>query len=129
MKLHIKREMEERRMAITAMEIAQEMGRIIAQNKGIMWMKAYISEVYRIYFESNIQIEKHIQDEIQYNVVPMSMECIFNQSPATECETVIKVAMINGEPQIQIGPSEVIEPKIEIKLEYDKEYLKKVLED
>ena len=84
MKLHIKREMEERRMAITAMEIAQEMGRIIAQNKGIMWMKAYISEVYRIYFESNIQIEKHIQDEIQYNVVPMSMECIFNQSPATE---------------------------------------------
>lgn len=116
-------------MAGTAIEIAQEMGRIIAQNKGIMWLKAYIAEVYRIYFESNIQIEKHIQDEIKYKVVPMSMECIFNQSPATECEMVIKVTMINGEPQIQIGPSEVIEPKIEIKFEYDKELVEKVLEE
>lgn len=116
-------------MAGTAIEIAQEMGRIIAQNKGIMWLKAYITEVYRIYFESNIQIEKHIQDEIKYKVVPMSMECIFNHSPATECEMVIKVTMINGEPQIQIGPSEVIEPKIEIKFEYDKELVEKVLEE
>lgn len=116
-------------MAGTAIEIAQEMGRIIAQNKGIMWLKAYIAEVYRIYFESNIQIEKHIQDEIKYKVVPMSMECIFNHSPATECEMVIKVTMINGEPQIQIGPSEVIEPKIEIKFEYDKELVEKVLEE
>lgn len=96
------------------MEIAQEMGRIIAQNKGIMWLKAYIVEVYHIYFESNIQIEKHIQDEIKYKVAPMSMECIFNQSPATECEMVIKVTMINGEPQIQIGPSEIIEPKLQL---------------
>lgn len=116
-------------MAETAMEIAQEMGRIIAQNKGVMWIKAYIDKPYRIYFESNIQIEKHIQDEIQYKVIPMSIECIFNQCPATECEMVIKVTMINGEPQIQIGPSEVIEPKIEIKLEYDKELVEKVLEE
>lgn len=111
------------------MEIAQEMGRIIAQNKGIMWIKAYIDKPYCIYFESNIQIEKHIQDEIQYKVIPMSIECIFNQCPATECEMVIKVTMINGEPQIQIGPSEVIEPKIEIKLEYDKELVEKILEE
>ena len=116
-------------MAETAMEIAQEMGRIIAQNKGVMWIKAYIDKPYCIYFESNIQIEKHIQDEIQYKVIPMSIECIFNQCPATECEMVIKVTIINGEPQIQIGPSEVIEPKIEIKFEYDKELVKKVLEE
>ena len=116
-------------MAETAMEIAQEMGRIIAQNKGVMWIKAYIDKPYCIYFESNIQIEKHIQDEIQYKVIPMSIECIFNQCPATECEMVIKVTMINGEPQIQIGPSEVIEPKIEIKLEYDKALVEKILEE
>ena len=116
-------------MAETAMEIAQEMGRIIAQNKGVMWIKAYIDKPYCIYFESNIQIEKHIQDEIQYKVIPMSIECIFNQCPATECEMVIKVTMINGEPQIQIGPREVIEPKIEIKLEYDKELVEKILEE
>ena len=42
---------------------------------------------------------------------------------------VIKVTMINGEPQIQIGPREVIEPKIEIKLEYDKELVEKILEE
>ena len=116
-------------MAGTAMDIAQEMGRIIAQNKGVMWLKAYISEVYHIYFESNIQIEKHIQDEIQYKVVPMSMKCIFNQSPTTECEMVIMVTMKNSVPQIQIGPSEVIEPKIERKLEYDKELVEKILEE
>ena len=52
-------------MAATPMDAAQEIGRIIAQNKGIMWIKAYIVERWHIYFESNVQLEKRIQEEIE----------------------------------------------------------------
>lgn len=67
-----------------------------------MWIKVYIVERWHIYFESNVQLEKRIQEEIEQEVVPVSMKCIFNQKPPTKIETIIKVAAVSGEICIDI---------------------------